>query len=635
MTFQSITDRTEQTEAEPAPRSGPSTWRPWSDDLSERTAPAVAGSVRVWRTLAVLAVLCAALAHAAMAAAAHAPVFPFDEITLLLFSAHFAGIDGVGAMHGAGYFPGWAVLMAPIWWFTSDPATMYRAAIWWGAFIGLATIWPLSRIAVRLGLTVPQSICAGALVMTLPSRTVQAGNTMSEKPLFFAIAVLVWLALRTWERPTILRALSVGVMALAALAFHARAQVVVIAVLVWLLCLVVRNWKATLVALPVTAVSAKLLNEWAISFNNAMLTLPYRQGEGVFQTAAEQPPGLIARSFLAQMWTQSVGSGGLFLLGGAALICLVWAEVRRFRIGPMCLVAAMIAGFVIISVASWANEQSMYFAEWRRLDAWIYGRYMDPVTALVVLIGVCALVRVMNRAARVIVLLGGAALLGIVVLRIAPAAPTWAFVTPAHLPGVMPWRFLLPGEPWEHLIQPTFFNVQRFWVWASLPTLLVLTAIAVVRWRSSLSRAAGIAVLLALATVGSVLSVRANEYFQSVEGAIPAIAEPAREIASDHDARIYFDMECRVRGVNFSIVDMQLYFWTEPHPVVLAPTREQIREDGVLVYTCTENPFGADSGARRVGDEQYAGYSLWVTPGPLLDELESEGLLQQEPQFAG
>ena len=113
---------------------------------------------------------------------------PFDEVVLLQYSKYLSGAGAVTPPRGAGYFPAWSVVMAPIWWFTENPAVAYRVAIGLGVVVAVATIWPLARAVTRLGLTVPQATVVASLVMALPARTVQSGYVTSEKLLFLALA---------------------------------------------------------------------------------------------------------------------------------------------------------------------------------------------------------------------------------------------------------------------------------------------------------------------------------------------------------------------------------------------------------------------------------------------------------------
>ena len=64
-----------------------------------------------------------------------------------------------------------------------------RSEVPCGVGVAILTIWPLALIVRRFGLTPAQAVVVGAIVMSIPSRTVQSDYTMSEKPLFLVIAL--------------------------------------------------------------------------------------------------------------------------------------------------------------------------------------------------------------------------------------------------------------------------------------------------------------------------------------------------------------------------------------------------------------------------------------------------------------
>lgn len=604
---------------------GTGDWRPWSFDMRRGPRALAAASPIIWRVLASISVLGAVVLHAVMASFAFAPVFPFDEVTLLLFSADFAGMD-VDSIRGAGYFPGWSLLMAPIWLFTDDPRTMYRSAIWLGAMIGVATIWPLSRVAARFGLTTAQSLTVAGVVMALPARTVQVGNVMSEKPLFLLLTLVMLCAMRAWEKPTMLRTALLSLMVAGTLAMHARALVVVIACAVWLALLMIRSWKAGLVGLAALAAFAYPAYKWGYWVNEQLLAGKFRDSEGLLDNLVDERPSIVLRALLGQLWTQTVGSGGLFVVGGVVMLCLVFAELRRGGVGPMGLLAAMTTGIMIISVATWAREEALYLAGWRRLDAWLYGRYIDPQTSLIVTVGLAALVRRLHARAQAVAAVLGIGLIVVVIAWVVPHAPTWAWVTPAHMPGLMPWRFLLPGEGWPEPLVPTLTNANRFWLHASIPTVLLLCLPLLRRLRGT----AVVALLAVFAIVGSAFSVESNRFFQYLEGSVPSVASEARQVLEEHEGNLYFDMDCYQRGVNAAVLHNKTAFWTLPHATIAARDPGSVQDDRMMIITCTSDPFGAEDGAQRLGEVEWDRYGIWVQPGPLQDELREEGLLAQE-----
>ena len=437
-----------ETEPDPDARTGTE---------SRADVPAAGGTAhsrgpdRLWRWSAAASVLIVLVLHTVVARGARTPSFPFDEVVLLQYSKFLSGAGPVTPPRGAGYFPAWSVVMAPIWWFTENPAVAYRVAIGLGVVVAVATIWPLARAVTRLGLTVPQATVVASLVMALPARTVQSGYVTSEKLLFLALACTVLAALRLWEKPTVPRALVFGLAAAVLATTHARAVVLLIACVIWLLLLAIRSWRAALAGIAV-ALPLGYLAFWSGGRLNQYLGGGFSQGEKVLSNLLESPPSIILRATVGQAWEQTAGSLGLVAVGLVVLLVLVWRELRHGRsIGPACLLAAMLLGVAVLSIGQWASESRLYLASWRRLDAWLYGRYLDPVTALLVALGAAAMIRGASRKVLAPALALIAGLVVVTVFWLAPDAPTWGYVTPAHIPGVMPWFWTLPeatSETW-------------------------------------------------------------------------------------------------------------------------------------------------------------------------------------------
>ena len=94
------------------------------------------GPQRAWQAAALIAPVVALAMNGYIALGAVTPSFPFDEVTLLQYAKYFAQGGGeITPVEGAGYFPGWSILIAPLWWVTSSPSTFYAAAIWIGVAV--------------------------------------------------------------------------------------------------------------------------------------------------------------------------------------------------------------------------------------------------------------------------------------------------------------------------------------------------------------------------------------------------------------------------------------------------------------------------------------------------------------------
>ncbi|MFD4007494.1 ArnT family glycosyltransferase [Brachybacterium paraconglomeratum] len=597
--------------------------------VSRRTA-LLRGPDALWRWGAAASVLLVVVLHAVVARGARTPSFPFDEVVLLQYSKFLAGSGVTTPPRGAGYFPAWSVVMAPIWWFTENPAVAYRAAIALGVVVAVATIWPLARAVTRLGPTMPQAVVVASLVMAMPARAVQSGYVTSEKLLFLALACTMLAALRLWEKPTVPRALVFGLAAAVLTTTHARAVVLLIACAVWLLLLAIRSWRAALAGLAV-ALPLGYLAFWSGGRLNQYLGGGFSQGEKVLGNLLESRPSIILRAIVGQAWEQTAGSLGLVAVGLVVLLVLVWRELRHGRsIGPACLLAAMLLGLAVLSVGQWASESRLYLASWRRLDAWLYGRYLDPATGLLVAVGAAAMIRGASRRVLAPALGLAAALIGVTVLWLAPDAPTWGYVTPAHIPGVMPFFWALPEattETWAWGLVPSLTNENRFWLLASIPPLLLLVALLVIGRRGRRATAILTAVVLAVTAAGTLNATRATDHFQRLEGGRPAVADEINRLQEEHDGQITveFDRSCTPGLSNNAVVQNKLAYWI--HPTTMGVTKDRNTSTAQIILGCDIWPEGNDAGARMISDLHSYGYHVWVMPGPLQDELADKGVL--------
>lgn len=612
-------------------------WRAvtWSDpgEVAEgRMSPRMQWA---WRLIAVLAPAVALVMNSYIAFGAVTPSFPFDEVTLLEYAKYFSQGGGeITPVEGAGYFPAWSLIIAPLWWVTSSPAVFYSAVIWIGVAVALITIWPLAAIVRRFGLSTPQAIVVGSIVMSMPSRTVQSDYAMSEKPLFLVLALLLLAAIRLWESPSAPRAAVFALLAVLTGFMHSRATVLLLACLIWLLLFMIRSWKAALVGLAIAGPLGWFSYRYAMQLNVDLLQGSFKQGLNLFENLSTARPSIILRVLLGQSWNQTVATLGIVLLGIVVVLWLIWNELRRDRaIGPACLLGAMFLGIFLVSVASWSNEESLYLAEWRRLDAWIYGRYMEPVTALIVAAGLAAMLRGLRTPTVAIATAGALAIIVPTVFWVAPDAPTWGYVTPAHIGGVMPWSGLLPqanAATWEWGVTPTLTNANRFWAVASLTTVIALAVLLFLTGRIG-RRVPTIVIagaLIAAASVGTIAADPSTDAFQEREGGVPTLAAEVREIEDTYGPQdVDYDRTCKPPMVNNAVVQNYVAYW------ILPTTMDTVFDpgdyDAAIVLSCGDWPQAEELGAVPTTGEISNGYKVWIMPGDLQEEMGADGLLKE------
>lgn len=592
---------------------------------NEVERPALAAHRLWWWIAAAVTVLACAFIHWHVARDATAPRTPWDENHVLQMARFLSGDPNVAPLSGAGYYPGWSFIMAPIWWVTHDAPTVYFLAIVLGNVIAVATIVPLALTARHLGLTLPQGIVAGALVMCLPGRSVNADYVLAEKPMMFFLAWAVLAAIAVWRRPSWWR-MTLFVLAVTATYFvHARALTVVVTAAVWLVCYLRRRIPLAVLGLVLLGggvVAVRQISAWVHAH---VLLGSFSQGDLLFSSLTNATPANLVRVTLNQTWAQLAGTAGLFGIGIAVILIWTWREVRRLHVGVGGMLLGLTLVTVFVSVISWADSPHLAPMQGVRLDASVYTRYIDPVAAILALVAIAALIRGLTRPVIAATLAVAAAVTALVVYWVAPTVPTWGNLNgPANAAAILPWDRLLPtGEPFDLPLIPTFTNENRFWMWASLFLLLALASYLLLR---STPR---VLVVLLLITVG-ILSREANpmqlrDYPNDITAAVEDIEQ---RDASDEPVTVDMDIECRDGSVGIHQVINWVPFWLSPREVELVDLTAGEQFDSELVVSCDDWPRAEEFGALAYdqGATDY-GYRLWVLPGELQDELDAQGVL--------
>ena len=603
-----------------------------------------ADMVLFWRVLAIASVLASLGLHILLASTAKTPSFPFDEITLLQYAKYVSGTGIDGPLGGAGYFPAWSFVLAPLWWITSDAAVFYHLAIGLGVVVAMGTIWPLACVTQRFEVSREQSVVVAALVMCMPSRTVQAAYALSEKFLFLVLVCLVLAAYRLWEKMTMPRmALFVLLVPLTVMT-HARALAVLPVCVFWLLFLMKRDWRVA----GLGAVSAGALGfaayQYCLWLNGRLLEKSFVQGANLtdnLQTCLS----VFARIILGQAWYQVVSSLGIVIIGVAVLLITMVKELRECHtLGVSAWLLMLIGAISALSVLSWAYEDALYSTGRGRLDPVIYGRYNDPFTAIAVAIGLAAIFKVVSTRVLCWSAVAGLAIIIPTVYWVAPTVATWGVVTPAHIPGILPWQSTLPFaqttspgwalseenyRTWDWMT-PTLTNENRFWLIASLTVILFWVLLIVLRRLPIL-----IALTVLIATcVGSVLSYPMVELFQRKDGGKPEIVSVVEALENRYgEIPVRFDKQCRPNPGNGAWAQNVFMFWLQSGDFEFVDSYSADLGDG-LVIGCPNFPESASLAATRVGDVSSIGFDLWVLPGDLQDQLSVDGFTERAALFA-
>lgn len=588
---------------------------------NESDEPAGDRGRRLWQVLAVLGPIVTAVLYWHIARTAIAPRTPWDENHLLQMARLISGDDNVAQLAGSGYYPGWAVIMAPIWWFTHDPATVYAAAVSLSNVIALATIVPLAMLARHLGLPLPQGVALSSIVMILPARSVMADYALSEQAIFFFFSWAVLAAFALWRNPSWWRTVLFVAAVAAAYVTHPRAIALVATAGVWLLAFAVRRWRLALLGLVLLMVSYLAIERFVVIISERVLLGGYGKGDVAAARLENFDLAWFVKIFLNQTWVQVVGTAGLFAIG--FVLVAVWAirELRTRRLGPGAFLLGLITSTMLVSVVWWNRPDILLNMSYARLDAWTYSRYIDHVSAIVVLVALAALVRGVRSSviaiAAVVFAIGSVP----VVFRVAPYAPLWGVTSPSNS-TILPWTGLFPDEPFAVPLTPSFTNEARFWLWATVFVFVCFAVYVALRRRPRVLTTVALSLACVLALLANPAQIR------PYPAEVTAAVEEIEAVALDGElADIDFDLACRAPHSRQTAINW-FPFWLSPRVVELVDRREGEQFGSDLVIACRDWPEADDWGARAFDAEPNYAYRLWVLPGELQDELDAAGRLQ-------
>ncbi len=554
--------------------------------------------------------------HAAAAASATVPVFSDDEIGPLATAHLVAGVGPTMELANLSYYPGWAVAIAPLWWFTEDPRTVYHLAVALAAACACLTALPLAAVARAVtGIRVPTALLVGTVVMTAPSRVVMSNYALTEAFFALVVACTAWLGLRHWRRRTWVSGLALAVAASFAFFSHGRGVVVPIATAMLLVVSWLRGrdrrdlvWLATLV---VTTVVLFRVHQ-SLSATIYPATTDSREDFAV-RGVIDGLRGPLGQGAAGQLWYALAAWCALPLLGAVVLVRRAWREWRTDRVvGAAAWWAVTVLGGV--GMASLAATNIMA-RDSERFDVQMYGRYVDPfllpLAALAlasVAAGLVPLVRRTTAALAVLVAGGFVAMWD----AVGQADGVWY---PINIAGLLAWDWSgLPGQ--------TTRSVHL----ATLAGLVVLALVLTFRGRLRFVGIVAVAVALTLSTEQAQTETvwPWNAANRSEQPIVPAMA------ALDEALGTTVPVEFLELGAPYPSQNFTQYWLAQRDVTVLHASRDA-SPDAVVVA----NPrwvigrYVLD--ARRIAVLPGRHEALWVLPGQLSRQLDAAGLLEPRP----
>lgn len=500
--------------------------------------------------------------------------------------------------------PGMSVLMAPLFWFTDDTATIMHGGLLIGAALGGIAAALLARLAARLT-TLTQTGCvlaAGAIAVAAPSLSATA-YVWAEAVVTVTFLAALALLLKFYDRPSF--ALGVATVGMGALGFTGHSRLLpllaTVAALVLFKCLLARRWGLLAALAGATVVITYASFVFATIVFDAVWDDP--AASNTVSTVLKRLPRVEAnlRSALGQTWYQLVATFGLTALGTGVLI----VRALRKRGGGVPSGVIRDARLVLLVTAPLILVSIVFMSHRTRTDHRIYGRYNDAILWPVLIIAIAWLVQLRRtpyRRSAVATLVG-------IAIAIVAASVGIHYVAGEALADSVGVRPMIAGLA-PIIGSASSIDITRVTI-VSLVLLVILVAAALASRR-------GVAlalVALAFLVIGGVrtrdaMSLRLNSW------------EPATEVVAideliPHDATIGFRFVREADKPNVSWDDQrrraQLYQFALPHHPF---ERDRGIDDdvGPYVFAPTNDKILRAAGGRVLWTDPKVKVSLWLEP---------------------
>jgi Dolichyl-phosphate-mannose-protein mannosyltransferase len=321
-----------------------------------------------------------------------------DESAYLIAGRVLAGGPATDFSYSTLYQAGYPLLIAPVYWFTSNAVTVYHAVLLVNAAIS-ALIMPLGYVTVRrLGLNRPAAYVVAMVAALVPAGVFYSEYAMTDA--IYPVLVLAWLlAVHSWltarsRRGQYLAAAGSALLAGYAYAVHSRGLVIMagyvaVGILVaWRRLAPRRTVPVAAVALAASAGAGVLLDRY---LSSTMYPEGTRDLRAQIVTTLHSVHGAINVFEMAagQMWRLVLDSWGLAGIGVFAALAVI---VRpRFRADLRIMAALSVAVTVVTAAtapAALPQNQS---------QTWASGRYLDGMIVTFFLVGFVVLLRARPR----------------------------------------------------------------------------------------------------------------------------------------------------------------------------------------------------------------------------------------------
>jgi len=422
--------------------------------------------------------------------AAHAD----EDRYLIVARALTGGAGGYSDENGAFRRTGYPLLLAPIYFFTSDPFQVYRGAQVFGIAVNALT-FPLGFLFASRVLGAPRRWALGAAFVAAALPAVAFYSEFALTDSLMATLGLAWLLLvHAWLTATgrrhLLAAIGAGLVAGFVYAMHVRGTfLVLVHVLLTVVILLIRRTRLGPAAASVAAAGAAAAIDKVLKLVlGDAITIYGRSPKSDTVAALTTVDGFLRTvgGTIGQVWYLGVGTAGL---GVAGLVVTIWpllhrSELRR-RMADQAEASRLLVGLaalgasLLISAGSAASLPPGH----QRINYFAYPRYVHFLFPVWFLVGLIALRSAPRRRLTALAGVAGAVTLAAAALVSWQVArhPSYAFMAfDAPEVSLLSWD-------WSHLqvLLPTVATL----------LLLGLFAVAQLRIRTAVAALAALGVL--------------------------------------------------------------------------------------------------------------------------------------------
>ena len=321
-----------------------------------------------------------------------------DETAYLVAARVLAGGPGADLSGSTLYQGGYPLLITPVYWFTSNPSTVYHAVLMVNSLIS-ALVLPLGYLACRrLGLGRPAAYGVATVAALVPAGFFYSEYAMTNA--VFPVITLAWLlTTHSWltassARVRYANAADSALLAAYAYVIHSRGLVMLAGLAAVGLFIGWRQAAARLSVL-VAALTTVVVAAAGWSLNHHITLAVYPEGtrslSGQIRHQLASVNGIVHVFELAagQLWRLVLDSWGIAGIGlVAALLVIVRRDVRSDLRIMAALSVAVTTAIACTAPAALPPDQP---------QAWASGRYLDGMIIVFFLVGAAVLLRARMR----------------------------------------------------------------------------------------------------------------------------------------------------------------------------------------------------------------------------------------------